>query len=179
MCIACGSKQKEGFQAKEWMFNSGKKFSFEICQNCQSIELIDQIGDSAVLYPDHYYSFNKKVDLLYSTKVGQKQISYIKKKFDEPGKEIEENRVLGLLRDLKLSRECRIADIGCGEGELLYLLRELGFSKTQGFDPFIEKNLHYSNGLEIKKIHIGEIKGPSDFIMLNHSFEHMKDPVGV
>lgn len=179
MCIACGSKQKDVFQAKEWMFNTGKEFNFEFCQECQSIELIDPIVDSTKLYPEHYYSFSKNIEQLFATRAGQQLISRIKRQFNRQGCQIKEYRVLGLLRDFKLSYENRIADIGCGEGELLYLLRELGFSKTQGFDPFIEKSFRYSNGLEIKKMHVDEIKGPFDFIMLNHSFEHMKDPIGV
>ncbi|MFM8269867.1 MAG: class I SAM-dependent methyltransferase, partial [Pseudomonadota bacterium] len=141
--------------------------------------MIDQIVDPSELYPKQYYSFSKGLEQLYSTKAGRKQISKIKKQFNELEREIKEYRVLGLVRDLELSREDRIADIGCGEGELLYLLRELGFLKAQGFEPFIEKSIHYSNGLKINKMTVEEIKDSFDYIMLNHSFEHMKNPIWI
>ena len=79
----------------------------------------------------------------------------------------------------KPSLDSKILDVGCGAGHLLLGLRECGFLHLTGIDPFISDDICYKNGIRIYKKKIHELKGQYDFIILNHSFEHMPDPVSI
>jgi SAM-dependent methyltransferase len=79
-----------------------------------------------------------------------------------------------------LSRDDKILDVGCGAGAMLYSLKENGFDKVLGLDPFLADTIHYSNGLTVLKMSIDELKDSDfDLIMLNNSFEHMDNPAGI
>lgn len=178
-CTICGFTALTQFQAKEWMFRLGDEYQYEFCPQCRCIQLLNRTNNPSKLYPENYYSFSRNVQALYSSPWGKKRLKLLKKQFRREGAQLKNQPVLELLKELRVSKETRIADIGCGEGELLYLLRELGFSNAEGFDPFISAHIRYSNGLEIKKMDLFEIKCGFDLIMLNHSFEHMENPLQV
>jgi len=55
------------------------------------------------------------------------------------------------LSRVKLNKNSKILDIGCGAGNLLLELRELGFIHLVGIDPYIEKDIEYKNGVKILK----------------------------
>jgi SAM-dependent methyltransferase len=77
-----------------------------------------------------------------------------------------------------LSKNDKILDVGCGAGRLLFSLKENGFDKVLGIDPFLEDNIHYPNGLSILKKTIHELEDSGfHLIMLNDSFEHVSDPL--
>ena len=161
------------------MFHEGREFSYEFCELCQCIRLLNPVVDPSELYPNHYHSFTKRVEEHYSKPSERKNLELLKKRFEREKDFLPDQPVLSLLRRLNIQKQDQIADIGCGEGELLYLLRELGFVKTEGFDPFIEKSVCYSNGLKIQKTDLFSIQDTFDWILLNHSFEHMMEPIPV
>lgn len=78
--------------------------------------------------------------------------------------------------DLKLSFKSRILDVGCGKGELLLDLRQLGFTNLLGLDPFLKQEILYESGVRILNTNLEELTDQFDFVMLHHSFEHMPDP---
>jgi SAM-dependent methyltransferase len=78
---------------------------------------------------------------------------------------------------IKPSRRARILDVGCGSGHRLYELNNAGFHRLLGIDPFIKSDIHYPNGLTIKKQTLEEVAGDWDVIMFHHSFEHLIDPI--
>jgi ubiquinone/menaquinone biosynthesis C-methylase UbiE len=83
-----------------------------------------------------------------------------------------------LVKNNFLSKNDRILDVGCGAGKLLFSLKENGFDKVLGIDPFINDTVRYRNGLVILKKTIHELAdGSFNLIMFNHSFEHMSDPM--
>jgi 2-polyprenyl-3-methyl-5-hydroxy-6-metoxy-1,4-benzoquinol methylase len=83
-----------------------------------------------------------------------------------------------LAKNKFLSKNDKILDVGCGVGRLLFSLKENGFDKLLGIDPFLEDNIYYPNGLSILKKTIHELEDSGfNLIMLNHSFEHMSDPL--
>lgn len=178
-CTVCGSQKLKKFQAREWMFGGGRVFDYDFCDECRCIQLSGPAMNPSHLYPSKYHSFSRDLADFYMSARGRKKIERIKKNFGNPSLAIKDNPVLELLRDLKIDREAVIADIGCGNGELLYVLRELGFKNNVGFDPFLEEPIRYLNGLQIKKLGLDAIQSKFDVIMLNHSFEHMANPLSV
>lgn len=70
----------------------------------------------------------------------------------------------------------KILDVGCGSGAWLCNLAAAGYVNLTGCDPFIEKDLHYDNGVNIYKKTIHEMDGLYDQIYMNDSFEHVTDP---
>lgn len=46
----------------------------------------------------------------------------------------------------------KIADVGCGSGQLLYELFASGYSDLHGFDPFIEKSVKINMRIRILEI---------------------------
>ncbi len=78
---------------------------------------------------------------------------------------------------IKPGRDARILDVGCGSGHRLYELKNAGFHHLLGIDPFIRSDIHYPNGLAIKKQTLEEVQGDWDVVMFHHSFEHLIDPL--
>jgi SAM-dependent methyltransferase len=178
-CDICGSSNLSPFSAKEWMFKTKEEFSYAQCNQCECIQLLTKIDDFSKYYPPNYHSFGKDLDTRFSTPRFQKDLRLLKTRFFENSPLPKGYETLDLIRKLGIDKHTRIVDIGCGNGELLYFLRELGFKNTTGFDPFINSDIEYRNGLQIKKCSVYEIQSQFDLVMLNHSFEHMREPLKV
>jgi SAM-dependent methyltransferase len=73
----------------------------------------------------------------------------------------------------------RIADVGCGNGQLLYELHVAGFEDLHGFDPYLPKTEQLAPGLKLWKQDLVETELKFDLLMLHHSFEHLVDPEAV
>jgi SAM-dependent methyltransferase len=77
---------------------------------------------------------------------------------------------------LGITTRSRILDVGCGAGLVLLGLREYGFRKLLGVDPYIDDDISYPNGVRVLKRSLDDIAGPFDLVMFHHSFEHLADP---
>ena len=81
------------------------------------------------------------------------------------------------LKKLAPKFQDRIADVGCGNGQLLYELYASGFTELHGFDPFMEKDLVINDQLHLWKKPIEAVDMSFDLIMMHHAFEHMESPM--
>lgn len=70
----------------------------------------------------------------------------------------------------------RIADVGCGNGQLLYELHCAGYRDLHGFDPYMDQSITLEKGLTLWKKRLEDSELNFDLIMLHHAFEHMEDP---
>jgi 2-polyprenyl-3-methyl-5-hydroxy-6-metoxy-1,4-benzoquinol methylase len=77
------------------------------------------------------------------------------------------------LRDAAISRSDHILDLGCGSGDLIFTLREIGFRNVLGADPFIANTIYHPKGVKVLKSTAGEIEGRFDLVMMHHSLEHI------
>jgi len=60
---------------------------------------------------------------------------------------------------------------------LLLRLHDLGFENVGGIDPFISREIHYANGVKVRKCFLEDLKKEAwDVVMFHHSLEHMPDP---
>ncbi|MEG1571924.1 MAG: class I SAM-dependent methyltransferase [Bacteroidales bacterium] len=76
------------------------------------------------------------------------------------------------------NKEAKILDIGCGNGGILFALKQKGFSNIMGFDPSLncvktirEKGIKAVQGNLFEKT----LSEQFDFIILSHVFEHICD----
>jgi SAM-dependent methyltransferase len=81
------------------------------------------------------------------------------------------------MRNFGLTLESSILDAGCGNGRLLLKLAREGFSNLLGVDPYIASSIDYGNGVKIIKGDVSTVDRQFDFVMLNHAFEHLPNPV--
>jgi len=175
-CKFCGSSDQKQHLAEERMFKKGGRFIYSECLSCGSLQLETIPSDLSPYYSSDYYSF---LDLSYSSFFKRVVKSLRMKAYYKFGGRLFEPSYGYWLKKLKPNFSDRIADIGCGNGQLLYEFYASGFQHLYGFDPFIQKEKVISPSLTIWKKTIEESDLMFDLIMMHHSFEHMSDPFGI
>lgn len=196
-CRICGNANNNTlYHIREMMFGSRELFEYSECSSCGCLQLVQLPDDISKYYPDEYYSFNAVSKKKCEMSLKQYILEYLMDKRDlflVTGKgflgkyinyhtllpireDITVGSIYSFFRKIGLRKSHKILDIGCGNGELLYLLADIGFKKTLGIDYYIPRDIRYENGLRILKKTIFDIGGQYDLIMLNHSFEHMENP---
>ena len=176
-CHYCHSTQGTNFLATERMLGLGGEFTYATCATCNSLQLITVPKDLSPYYPNDYYS------------LGRLQPSggfrnFLKKirmwAFLATGHPFFSPRFGGYwLKRLQPKYTDRIADVGCGNGQLLYELHVAGFKDLHGFDPYLSKTEQLGPGLKLWKQDLAETDLKFDLLMLHHSFEHLADPEAV
>lgn len=176
-CKFCGEKDFLVFQAKERMLQMPGEFAYGECKVCSSIQLIDIPEDLAVYYPtESYYSQTPLVEssslknLLKSLRLNLFLNTSLN--FLAPSYGYWLKKVNPKLTD-------RIADLGCGNGQLLYEMYASGYQQLEGFDPFIPETKQLNFSLTLWKKPFEESNGYFDLIMMHHAFEHMVDPKAI
>lgn len=175
-CLACGnSKDNSYFIANEKMHGMGGEFEYMSCGTCKSLQLVHIPDDLSPYYPVNYYAFGT---LVPSSRLKNLLKNFRKRLFDLGIWKFDHPEYYKWLAPLNLNKENHIADIGCGNGQLVYEMKCTGFKNLFGFDPYLPKEITL-RGLELKKRNVLEISGQFDVIMLHHSFEHMEKPIEV
>ena len=185
-CKICGNKENNNtFLVHEHMFGLKGEFEYFECGNCHCIQLINIPSNLADYYPSsHYYSFNLKENLInpgsLANAIRKIQSDHlIFKKRNLAGFILSIGTVhpyFNWLKKVPIDYHSSILDVGCGRGDLLFRMRRHGFENLTGIDPFIEKDIHV-NRVNIYKKEIFDVQETFDFIMLNHSYEHMDQPL--
>lgn len=172
-CKFCDGTRLKYFQAQERMLGMGGEFTYAECLSCGSIQLDTILEDLSVYYPSNYYSFSGlstsdlKVRILKILRM--RAFLWFGMSWQAP--------LYGYwLKKLHPGFNARIADVGCGNGQLLYELYASGYTDLSGFDPFIERENELAPGLALYKSRIEESDRSFDLIMMHHAFEHMVDP---
>ena len=169
------------YEAQEMMFGLKDSFKYFQCAHCLCLQISHIPEDMSRYYPSDYYSYHLKSDSNPLRKLLVKaRDRYALEGEGAIGKFLYQRNphiVLKSFSPLKLTRDSRILDVGCGAGDLLTHFCDLGYTNLLGIDPFNEKDILYKNGLEIKKLFLSEAQGEWDAISLSHSFEHVPDPV--
>ena len=175
-CKFCQSDRLRGFTATERMLGLGGHFHYTECLDCGSLQLDEEIDDFSPYYPKDYYSFST----LRKSSVSVKLLKTLRMRLFLSTSFQKIAPLYGYwFKKLTPRFGDRIADVGCGNGQLLYELSVSGFRDLHGFDPFIDRSEEISASLKLWKKRIEDSDLLFDVIMMHHSFEHMEDPQAI
>ncbi len=183
-CKICNNiSNNQILKVREMYFGTREVFDYLECSNCGCLQLINPPKDYSSHYPKDYFTFNQKHEGKIKSwlnkfrdraAMGEESFlgNILLKKFGEAA-------YISRLKIVGVGINDSILDVGCGKGILLHKMKESGFKNVLGIDPFIDETISYPNGLKILKKNFDELDKQFDFIMFNHSFEHMEKPLEV
>jgi 2-polyprenyl-3-methyl-5-hydroxy-6-metoxy-1,4-benzoquinol methylase len=179
ICKICGNKENNTtYSVREMMYGLREYFTYFQCSSCECLQLHDAPDDMSKYYSDDFYAFRpmentdskikrqlrNKRDLFAATNKGALgSILYL----------VNPKENLRFLTRIPINKSSKILDVGCGRGEMLYSLREVGFINTLGIDPFIPTPYSYPNGLHVEKKDLQSIGDSWNLITFLHAFEHI------
>ncbi|KPK13782.1 MAG: hypothetical protein AMJ67_17025 [Betaproteobacteria bacterium SG8_41] len=183
-CKVCGNEEGNiPYTAREMMYGTREAFPYFQCKSCACLQILEFPENMRPHYPRRYYSLEIYDGRKFKGLAGQfRKLQYRASVFPSGVLAALLNGVLGkreywIFEGLGVAQKSRILDVGCGNGRsFLYPLAEIGFVGLMGCDPFLEQDIHYANGLRIRKGSVHEMSGTWDVITYHHSFEHVADP---
>jgi SAM-dependent methyltransferase len=172
-------------RVKEMMFGLKTAHDYYECPECESLQIAEVPGDLEKYYPDNYYSFKpqpeKNIDTTFLRKLKSSYLLYGKNKIAgfllSIGYKIPEYTIW--LKQAGVRYNDAILDAGSGSGDILAHYCKAGFTNLLGIDPFLKTEFISDNGklrLLRKSLFDKLTYDQFDFVMLNHSFEHMDEP---
>lgn len=173
-CLVCFNNTRGPvYQVKEMMFGSGEQFAYTQCHQCGTIQQLDPPHNMSDYYPKGYYSFA-------GLSLSNVQVRWMKRLrfflFRKFGLTLFQPVYGNWLNILAIDKQQAIADIGCGNGQLLYEMYSSGYVNLSGFDPFMNASRTIARGLKLYKMDLDQIQGSYHAVMLHHAFEHMPNP---
>lgn len=184
-CRICrNSEGNRSFEAREMMFGWRTTFEYVECASCGCLQLIAAPDDLARYYQEGYYSFKTSAGpKAWKRLLRRSWMRHSTGQSDWLGAAIASVRGPMIPREwtsvTRATPDSSVLDVGCGAGGNLLLLREAGFTRLTGCDPFIERDFVAAGTIPIRKRFLRDMDGTYDLVMMHHSFEHMDDPHAV
>ncbi len=180
-CRVCRNTEgNQAYMVPEMLAGTGEIFPYFQCGSCGCLQIAQIPENLGKYYGGQYYSFSppnfskqERVARWYRDKfclTGQGAIGRLLADRLPNGK-------LEILRHAGLSTDSRILDVGAGTGYFLGILWDHGFKQVEGGDPFLDQDVEFRPGAKVRKLGLEDLKGQWDLIVLNHSLEHMLDPL--
>ncbi|MEW6188859.1 MAG: class I SAM-dependent methyltransferase [Actinomycetota bacterium] len=198
-CNLCGSKSHDLlFIGRDRMYGLEGEFKLVQCRKCDLIFINPRPTPQAIrnFYPENkYYAFSPHLKSS-STLKELTRWTILKKYYGYPSPSQEVDRFSPLLKSIanflapffrkRLSRMLpyqqggRVLDVGCGSGEYLQLMKQLGW-ETYGIEPSKKASVFARDklSLNVKTGTLEEITFPDnyfDLITLWHVLEHLPNP---
>jgi SAM-dependent methyltransferase len=182
-CRICRNAEgNAAFEVREMMFGTRDQFRYVQCAKCGCLQLAEVPDDLSPYYPKDYYSFaSSALGRCGPLKrfLRRKQCEHVVGRGSCLGAVVSafkrKSRIPHWVFETGIALDDRILDVGCGAGQLLLQLNDLGFTRLAGVDFFIERDLHHGN-IVIRKSTLEQIDGVYDLVMFHHSYEHMLEP---
>lgn len=188
-CEICGADQLTDLYPMEMMHGKEGPFHYVRCLACESVYQPNRLSDYGRYYPNSYYSFQYQEPRTLSARLRQ-----IKRRWRNRYYYFAEGLIGRLLararpcptnhlsRHVRLRHDMAILEIGCGTGELLHEIADLGIRRVVGIDPFVPNDIAYKNGARVLKAAISDLpqrlgEEKFDLIMFNHALEHSPTPL--
>ena len=183
--ICANSLNNKTHIVQERMLGIRESFNYMECGNCGCLQLSDPPKEMGKYYPtDKYYSFAISSLSPFKKKVKTFMIGQLMKYYtgalSVPGYFLSLfyhfKKHYGWVKNLKsIPTTASILDIGSGSGKYLLELDHIGFHNITGIDPYNSEVLHLNKDIIIYNKQLSEIDQTFDFIMMNHSLEHIED----
>jgi len=185
-CNICDNRKENNYiDVSEKMLQTYEVFRYLECGQCGCLSLLNNLEDMSRYYPSSYYSFTKNsVSHKKSTIEKLKYMLRISSMKGYLGKGSFLDSLITKIRPIhflwlkkvSVSLDSKILDVGCGNGFLLSEMRQYGFHNLYGIDLFTQNNVK-EDGLNISQSDIHRLEESEfDFMMYNHSFEHIENP---
>jgi SAM-dependent methyltransferase len=152
------------------MFGTKEAFTYAACAACGTLRLLGVPADMSRFYGNAYYATRRDFRRWVRRHHSVYRLAHLlmtRRLPDLPGWWPAQHR----------DRATRVLDVGSGAGNLLLRLKSLGFANLLGIDPFNPKDIDYGRGLTIKKQRLDLVTGEFEVVVMNHSFEHMPNPL--
>lgn len=180
-CRICSSKNIWKFKVKEMMFGTREEFDYFQCNTCGCIQILKYPANISEYYPDNYYSYHINNENNFFKKIKQLRDNHYLGDSSILGKILAAlygmPSFLEWVKSSGTTRDSAILEVGCGSGELLRRMHDVGFNNLLGVDPHIKQDEYISNNFRILKKSIFEINEKFDFVMLHHTLEHLQDQI--
>lgn len=174
-CEICDGTSGTAHLFREMMFGTRDEFEYWECESCGCLQACQVPENLSDYYPENYYSFDgdlKPADLwLYRAYFKAPWLGPLLRQL--PGKSYFADQKFQAMVETNLRPGARVLDVGCGAGQLVTILRTLGFD-AHGIDAFAKVET-----LAIRRSTLEREPDGWDLIMFHHSLEHMVDNVGV
>lgn len=165
------------------MFGLGDTFAYFRCVGCGCVQQLAPPADWSRYYPPEYHSFqvwNPASRGVRAAFAAARDRAHLRGRrwaglLGQPKTCLQHVRGVG---GLKLSRDARLLDVGCGAGVFLAVLHRAGFRRLLGVDPYIRGDLTVRPGVRVFKRELSEMDGEFDVIMFHHVLEHISDQHG-
>ncbi|MCZ4223764.1 class I SAM-dependent methyltransferase [Pedobacter rhodius] len=169
-CRICKAPFGESLVVKEMMFGFRDEFKYQQCSLCGCLQIAELPVNISKYYPPYYYSFTANTAVLKRQSYFKRLFGYFRLK-----KLFKTNRpVLKYLKPVKIAFSDKILEIGCGKGQQICNLFNIGFENIEGVDKFIPEEIDHGFGVKIMKKDLVELQpNQYDLIIMNHVLEHM------
>lgn len=187
-CKICGAREfAEILKPRERMLGLGNEFLYLRCANCGCLQISNPPQDLGRFYNDGYYAFSGAESYSQDRFPLRRKFLYFPITAARMGWPSLFGRFLhkfgsgpfipSSLRMLHhaLKKNAKILDVGCGNGRELFLLRDCGFKKLIGIDPFLPCEGYSFPDITISKKGLDGVSGRFDLIMFHHVLEHLPD----
>jgi SAM-dependent methyltransferase len=163
------------------MYGTREVFSYFQCASCGCLQISEIPDDLGRFYPNDYYSYQPR-----AVSPRQTMIAYVKRcavfaggKFPSLRKIVSRfgasMELLLRYRGLAPTKNEAILDVGCGAGDLLRHLADLGYRNAMGVDPFVPGDQVYRGRVLVRQADIFDLHDTYDVISFHHSLEHLPD----
>lgn len=181
-CRICGNADgNRTHRVREMMLGTRDPFVYFQCGQCGCLQIDDYPEDISRYYPTDYYAYQANdpaARYRLKDRLRDARDRYLVFGTGLVGRCYAAFRPTSSLRRLAplgLTTESRVLDVGCGAGGFLRRLHRLGFRYLTGIDAFIPESREFTQHYRILKADLTSVTGQFDFIVLNHSLEHMPD----
>jgi len=183
-CPVCESRFiGDHVEATERMFGLGGQFTLLGCADCGAMSLATIPDDLAPYYGDGYSGFADGSENGLVSRVMRARDRTTLGRLDPMGRIATWllspdplREALTAVRRTRATPSTRILDVGCGSGLLLRRLAAIGYTDLTGVDPFAPDTGDHS-GVRFIRGDMASVDGTWDLLIMNHSFEHVGDPV--